>query len=50
MVCASDIENEAGKEKGGCDEKERRREEKKRIELNVIRMNSQNITKKKKEN
>jgi hypothetical protein len=32
-------------EKGRWDEKERREEEKIRIELNVIRMNSQYITK-----
>jgi hypothetical protein len=45
IVCAADIENEAGKEKKrmGCKKQE---EKKKRIELNVIRMNSQYITKK----
>jgi hypothetical protein len=50
IVYASDIENEAGKEKRGWDEKRNKNRKKKRIELNVIRMNSQYITKKKKEN
>ncbi len=60
IVYASNIENEAGKEeeeeekkrmgRKKPEEKKRRKRKNQRIELNVIRMNSQYITRRKEEN